>query len=88
MIVGQEGLLEPDYKGQGRLLIARSLNTVDPCNGVVVHVIDKRHESITLHSGTTVASFNSSAIMITVDKDNTIEVESDTMPDVDLRDWG
>ncbi|KAL5502894.1 hypothetical protein EMCRGX_G009744 [Ephydatia muelleri] len=29
VILGQEGLLEPDYKGQGRLLIARSLNTVD-----------------------------------------------------------
>ena len=47
MIVGREGLLEPDYKGQGRLLIARSLNTVDRCNGVFVQVINTGHESIT-----------------------------------------
>lgn len=84
VILGQEGLLEPDYKGQGRLLIARSLNTVDRCNGVVVQVINTGHESITLHSGTTVASFNSSAIVMTVNKDDTSGLESDTMPDVDL----
>ena len=65
-------------------MIARSLNTVDPCNGVVVQVINTGHESVTLHSGTTVASFNSSAIVMTVDKGNTSGVESGTMPDVNL----
>ena len=65
-------------------MIARSLNAVDPCSGVVVQVINTGHESVTLHSGTTVASFNSSAIVMTVDKGNTSGVESGTMPDVNL----
>ena len=49
-----------------------------------MQVINTGHESITLHSGTTVASFNSSAIVMTVNKDDTSGLESDTMPDVDL----
>ena len=83
---GQEGLVEPNYKGQGRLLVARSLNTVNPRNEVSMQVINTGHETMTLYSGTTIASFNSSVeIMPVSDFEHTPDnVQGDAMPEVDL----
>ena len=83
---GQEGLVEPNYKGQGRLLVARSLNTVNPRNEVSMQVINTGHETMTLYSGTTLASFNSSVeIMPVSDSEHTPDnVQGDVMPEVDL----
>ena len=86
MKAGQEGLVEPNYKGQGRLLVARSLNTVNPRNEVSMQVISIGHETMTLYSGTTIASFSSSVeIMPVSDSEHTPDnVQGDTMPEVDL----
>eukprot|EP00731_Ephydatia_muelleri_P017894 Em0010g992a len=83
---GQEGLVEPKYKGQGRLLVARSLNTVDPQNEVPIQVINTGHEPITLYSGMSIASFSSSVeIMSVSDKEHSPDnMQGDGMPDVDL----
>ena len=83
---GKEGLVEPNYKGQGRLLVARSLNTVNPRNEVSMQVINTGHETMTLYSGTTIASFNSSVeIMPVSDSEHTPDnVQGDAMPEVDL----
>ena len=78
--------MEPNYKGQGRLLFARSLNTVNPRNEVSMQVINTGHETMTLYSGTKLASFSSSMeIMSVSDSEHTPDnVQGDAMPDVDL----
>ena len=78
--------MEPNYKGQGRLLVARSLNTVNPQNEVSMQVINTGHESITLYSGTTIASFSSSLERMPVsDREHTPDnVQGDAMPELDL----
>ena len=75
--------MEPNYKGQGRLLVARNLNTVNPRNEVSMQVINTGHEMMTLYSGT---SFSSSVeIMPVNNSEHTPDnVQGDTMPDVDL----
>ena len=81
---GQEGLVEPNYKGQGRLLVARCLNTVDPQNEVPIQVINT--EPIILYSGMSIASFSSSLeVMPVSDKEHSPDnMQGDAMPDVDL----
>ena len=80
---GHEGLVEANYKGQGRLLVARSLNTVNPRNEVSMQVMNTGHETMTLYSGTTIASFNSSVGIMSV-SDSPDNVQGDAMPEVDL----
>ena len=83
---GQEGLVESNYKGQSRLLVARSLNTVNPRNEVSMQVINTGHETMTLYSGTTIGSFSSSVeIMPVSDSEPTSDnVQGGAIPEVDL----
>ena len=78
--------MEPNCKGQGRLLVARSLNTVNPRNEVSTQVINTGHETMTLYSGTNIASFSSNVeIMPVSDSEHTPDnVQGDAMPEVDL----
>ena len=58
MLVGQEDLLEPTYKGQGKLLVALSLNTMSHNNQLMVEVVNIGQAPITLYSGTTLAGIS------------------------------
>ena len=83
MLVGQEGLLEPTYKGQGKLLVARSLNTVSHNNQLMVEVVNIGQAPITLYSGTTIANFSPNIAVHPISKKDE-DIVSATMPNIDL----
>ena len=83
MLVGQEGLLEPTYKGQGKLLVSRSLNTVSHDNQLMVVVVNIGQAPITLYSGTTIASFSPNIPVHPISQKDR-DMMNATMPDIDL----
>ena len=83
MLVGQEGLLEPTYKGQGKLLVAWSLNTVSHNNQLMMEVVNIGQAPITLYSGTTIANFSPNIAVHPISKKDE-DMVSATMPNIDL----
>lgn len=83
LLVGQEGLLEPTYKGEGKLLVARSLNTVSYNNQLMVEVVNIGQAPITLYSGTTIASFSPNIAVHPITKKDGDKMNA-TMPNIDL----